>query len=169
MAENRHTDVRGARRTGGAAASGPGPGPRGKWHRMWSCERVVGADLDVEEVLGLYRASTLAERRPVDDVERFARMLSGANLVVTARDDRGRLIGIARSITDGAYATYLSDLAVDAAHQGEGVGRELIRVTAEAAPQATIVLLAAPKARAYYPRVGFTAHDSAWMLDGPEA
>ncbi|MFD8019939.1 GNAT family N-acetyltransferase [Streptomyces lavendulae] len=134
---------------------------------MWSCERVVGSALDVEEVLGLYRASTLAERRPVDDVERFARMLAGANLVVTARTDEGRLIGIARSVTDGAYATYLSDLAVDAAYQSKGVGRELIRVTGEAAPQATIILLAAPAAVDYYPRVGFTAHHSAWTLDGP--
>ncbi|GAA3283368.1 GNAT family N-acetyltransferase [Streptomyces lavendulae] len=135
---------------------------------MWSCERVVGSALDVEEVLGLYRASTLAERRPVDDVERFTRMLAGANLVVTARTDEGRLIGIARSVTDGAYATYLSDLAVDAAYQSKGVGRELIRVTGEAAPQATIILLAAPAAVDYYPRVGFTAHHSAWTLDGPE-
>ncbi|MFB0630552.1 GNAT family N-acetyltransferase [Streptomyces sp. AB3(2024)] len=135
---------------------------------MWSCERVVGSALDVEEVIGLYRASTLAERRPVDDVERFTRMLAGANLVVTARTDEGHLIGIARSVTDGAYATYLSDLAVDAAHQSEGVGRELIRVTGEAAPQATIILLAAPAAVDYYPRVGFTAHHSAWTLDGPE-
>ncbi|MDH6541260.1 GNAT family N-acetyltransferase [Streptomyces lavendulae] len=134
---------------------------------MWSCERVVGSALDVEEVLGLYRASTLAERRPVDDVERFTRMLAGANLVVTARTDEGRLIGIARSVTDGAYATYLSDLAVDAAYQSKGVGRELIRVTGEAAPQATIILLAAPAAVDYYPRVGFTAHHSAWTLDGP--
>ncbi|ATZ28553.1 GNAT family N-acetyltransferase [Streptomyces lavendulae] len=135
---------------------------------MWSCERVVGSALDVEEVLGLYRASTLAERRPVDDVERFTRMLAGANLVVTARTGEGRLIGIARSVTDGAYATYLSDLAVDAAYQSKGVGRELIRVTGEAAPQATIILLAAPAAVDYYPRVGFTAHHSAWTLDGPE-
>lgn len=135
---------------------------------MWSCERVVGSALDVEEVIGLYRASTLAERRPVDDVERFARMLAGANLVVTARTDEGRLIGIARSVTDGAYATYLSDLAVDAAYQSKGVGRALIRVTGEAAPQAAIILLAAPAAVDYYPRVGFTAHHSAWTLDGPE-
>ncbi|MEJ8640368.1 GNAT family N-acetyltransferase [Streptomyces sp. MS1.HAVA.3] len=102
---------------------------------MWKCERVIGADLDVEEVIGVYRASTLAERRPVADVERFARMLAGANLVVVARADDGGLIGIARSITDGAYSTYLGDLAVDVVYQGKGVGRDLIRVTREAAPR----------------------------------
>ncbi|MDX3538352.1 GNAT family N-acetyltransferase [Streptomyces sp. MB09-01] len=131
---------------------------------MWTCERVVGADLDVEEVIGLYRASTLAERRPVADVERFARMLAGANLVVVARADDGGLIGIARSITDGAYSTYLSDLAVDVAYQGKGVGRDLIRVTQEAAPEAKVVLLSAPAAVDYYPHIGFTRHESAWTL-----
>ncbi|MFI1284248.1 GNAT family N-acetyltransferase [Streptomyces sp. NPDC020858] len=132
---------------------------------MWKCERVIGADLDVEEVIGVYRASTLAERRPVADVERFARMLAGANLVVVARADEGSLIGIARSITDGAYSTYLGDLAVDVAYQGKGVGRDLIRVTREAAPQAKLILLSAPAAVGYYPRVGFTRHESAWTRD----
>ncbi|MFF4456506.1 GNAT family N-acetyltransferase [Streptomyces goshikiensis] len=134
---------------------------------MWTCEQVVGADLDVDEVLGLYRASTLAERRPVADAERFARMLAGANLVVVARDEAGRLIGISRAISDGAYATYLSDLAVDTAHQGRGVGRDLVRATREAAPQASLILLAAPAAVDYYPHIGFTRHDSAWTLHGP--
>uniref|UniRef100_A0AAU2K0P9 GNAT family N-acetyltransferase n=1 Tax=Streptomyces sp. NBC_00049 TaxID=2903617 RepID=A0AAU2K0P9_9ACTN len=129
---------------------------------MWKCERVTGADLDVEEVIGLYRASTLAERRPVADVERFSRMLAGANLVVTARADDGGLIGIARSVTDGVYSTYLSDLAVDVAYQGKGVGRDLIRTTQEAAPQAKLILLSAPAAVDYYPHVGFTRHESAW-------
>ncbi|GGS13789.1 MULTISPECIES: GNAT family N-acetyltransferase [Streptomyces] len=131
---------------------------------MWICERVTGADLDIDEVAALYQASTLGERRPVDDRDRFARMLRGANLVITARLD-GRLIGIARSLTDGAYATYLSDLAVDAAFQRQGVGRDLIRATREAAPAAKVILLSAPAAVDYYPRVGFVQHPSAWTLD----
>lgn len=131
---------------------------------MWTCEPVAGAGLDVAEVAALYRASTLAERRPVDDVERFTRMLAGANLVIAARLD-GRLIGIARSITDGAYVTYLSDIAVDAAFQRRGVGRDLIRATREAAPRAKLVLLSAPAAVDYYPHIGFTRHESAWTRD----
>ncbi|MFF3212913.1 GNAT family N-acetyltransferase [Streptomyces sp. NPDC002886] len=134
---------------------------------MWKCEQVIGGALDVEEAAALYRASTLAERRPVEDTQRFTRMLAGANLVIVARDEEGRLIGISRSITDGAYSTYLSDLAVDSAYQGKGVGKDLIRATREAAPQAKLILLAAPAAVDYYPHVGFTAHNSAWTMDGP--
>ncbi|MER5885877.1 GNAT family N-acetyltransferase [Streptomyces sp. NPDC001941] len=134
---------------------------------MWQCEQVVGASLDVAEVAALYRASTLAERRPVEDTDRFTRMLAGANLVLTARTPEGRLIGIARSVSDGAYATYVSDLAVDADFQRRGVGRDLLAATQAAAPQAKVILLAAPAAVDYYPRIGFARHESAWTLGGP--
>jgi ribosomal protein S18 acetylase RimI-like enzyme len=130
----------------------------------WKCEDVDGRDLDVDEVAALYRASGLAERRPVDDSERFADMVRNANLVVTARID-DKLVGVSRSVTDGAYVTYLSDLAVDRAYQRQGIGRDLIDKTREAAPRAKIVLLSAPAAVDYYPRIGFTQHNSAWVLD----
>jgi len=131
---------------------------------MWKCEIVQGADLDVAEVARLYHASTLAERRPVHDTARFADMVRNANLIVAARID-SRLVGIARSVTDGAYVTYLSDIAVDAEFQHRGIGRDLIAMTRAAAPRAKIVLLSAPAAAGYYPHIGFTPHHSAWVMD----
>ena len=44
----------------------------------------VGNALDLDQVLELYRASTLADRRPVNERHRFAAMLANANLVITA-------------------------------------------------------------------------------------
>lgn len=131
---------------------------------MWKCEIARGADLDVDEVADLYRASTLAQRRPVEDTARFTDMVRNANLVVVARID-DRLVGIARSISDGAYVTYLSDIAVDAEFQHRGIGRDLIAKTRAAAPRAKIVLLAAPASVDYYPHIGFSRHNSAWVLD----
>ena len=128
----------------------------------------VGNDLDLDAVLDVYRASTLGERRPVDDRPRMAAMLAGANLVVSAWDGH-LLVGIARSLSDFAYATYLSDLAVRVSHQRGGIGRELIRRTREAAPRASVVLLAAPAAREYYGRLGFAQHPSAWVLAPEQA
>jgi predicted N-acetyltransferase YhbS len=123
----------------------------------------VGNRLDIDIVVELYRASTLGERRPVDDPARMRRMLENANLVVTAWEGQ-LLAGIARSVTDFAYCTYLSDLAVRATHQRRGIGKELIRRTQDEAPQATLILLSAPKAVEYYPHIGFTRHESAWIL-----
>jgi GNAT superfamily N-acetyltransferase len=122
----------------------------------------TGNDLDLDEVIALYRASTLGARRPVDDRERMRAMLQHANLVVTAWDG-ARLVGIARSLSDFAYCTYLSDLAVDAAYQRQGIGRELIRRTRELGGRATVLLFAAPAAVDYYPRIGFQA-GSGWLL-----
>lgn len=124
---------------------------------------VAPADLETEAVLRVYAASGLAERRPVTEPGRLRRMLDGANLIAAAYDS-GVLIGISRSVSDFSYATYLADIAVDAAYQRRGVGQELIRLTREAAPQAKVVLLAAPAAVTYYPHVGFTQHRSAWTL-----
>lgn len=124
----------------------------------------TGNDLDLDEVIRLYVDSTLGERRPVGDRETMRAMLAHANLVITARDG-DRLVGIARSMTDFVYVAYLSDLAVHKDHQRRGIGVELIRRTREAlAPGARIVLLSAPAAVEYYPRIGFTQHPSAWVL-----
>lgn len=123
----------------------------------------TGNQIDLDQVIELYRASTLGERRPVDDRARMEAMLRTANLVVTAWDG-DLMAGIARSLSDFAYATYLSDLAVRLSHQRQGIGRELVRRTRQEGGQAMVILLAAPKAVDYYPRIGFTRHDSAWIL-----
>jgi predicted N-acetyltransferase YhbS len=123
----------------------------------------TGNDLDLDEMIELYAASTLGERRPIGERERMQTMLAQANLVITAWD--GPLaVGISRSLTDWVYATYLSDLAVRLSHQRQGIGKELIRLTQAAAPQASVILLSAPKAVEYYPHIGFERHPSAWML-----
>ncbi|MFM1875435.1 MAG: hypothetical protein RL266_1172 [Bacteroidota bacterium] len=108
--------------------------------------------------------STLGERRPIDDEETLTNMLAHANLIATARID-GRLIGIARSLTDFHYCTYLSDLAVDLNHQKTGIGKELIRLTKEATPKAKLILLSAPKAVNYYPKIGMTHWEQCYVLN----
>jgi ribosomal protein S18 acetylase RimI-like enzyme len=121
-------------------------------------------NLSVDEFVDLLRRSTLAERRPVDEPETLRGMLSQADILVTARRAR-QLVGVSRAITDFSYCTYLSDLAVDVAYQRQGIGRTLIRHTHEAAGLGTtLILLAAPKAAAYYPHIGFQRHDSCWVV-----
>jgi GNAT superfamily N-acetyltransferase len=117
----------------------------------------------LEEARDLYRASTLGERRPIDDDARFAAMLEHANLTVTAWDG-ALLVGISRCVTDFTWTTYLADLAVRVSHQRGGIGKELIRRTQAVAPQAKLLLLAAPAAERYYPHIGFAHFPQAWML-----
>lgn len=108
--------------------------------------------------------STLGERRPVGDFERIKAMVENANLIITARDEL-KLVGVARSVTDFVYCTYLSDLAVDDEYQKQGIGKELIRLTKRATPKATTILLSAPKAVDYYPHIGMTKHNACFLLN----
>ncbi len=114
------------------------------------------ATLGVEAFVDILERSGLAARRPVHDHARIAAMLAGASLIITARDAAGRLLGVARSITDFSACCYIADLCVDVAHQRQGIGRELLRATHAAAggEVVTLLLLSAPAALDYYPKVG---------------
>jgi GNAT superfamily N-acetyltransferase len=124
----------------------------------------VEPQLTLEEFISVLQRSTLAERRPVDDPARIAGMLKNADVILTARVD-GRLIGMARAITDFSYCSYLSDLAVDQHYQRRGVGRELLRRAHEACGLRTrLILLSAPAAVDYYPHIGMQQHPSCWII-----
>ncbi|MDE3250882.1 MAG: GNAT family N-acetyltransferase [Bacteroidota bacterium] len=121
-------------------------------------------NLSLEEFKQVLIDSTLGERRPVDDNDRLQQMLDHANLLVTARDN-GKLVGVSRALTDHAFCTYLSDLAVHQAYQKQGIGKELIRLTKKLSPAAKLILLAAPKAVGYYPKIGMTQWEHCYCLD----
>ncbi|HZL35507.1 MAG TPA: GNAT family N-acetyltransferase [Tepidisphaeraceae bacterium] len=120
-------------------------------------------------MIDLLRRSTLAQRRPVEQPAIIEGMIRHADLIISARLE-GRLAGISRALTDYSFCTYLSDLAVDEAFQKQGIGRELIRRTHEAAGlHTTLILLAAPKGRSYYRHIGMTPHDSCWIIPAKNA
>ncbi len=136
---------------------------------MGLIDYAVEPTLSSEEFVDVLARSTLAERRPVDDPGRIHAMLRHANLIVTARHE-GRLVGVARSLTDFSFCCYCSDLAVDEAWQGRGIGRALmVRTRDEAIGKVPrdgrpvrCLLLSAPKAMGYYPKVGLKSLDNAF-------
>lgn len=123
----------------------------------------VNPALSVDEFIRVLEDSTLAERRPVHDRLRMQKMLEHADLLITARAD-GRLVGLARAMTDFAYCCYLADLAVARDFQRLGIGRRLIGLLRDyLGPQVMLLLLAAPAAQSYYPHIGFQPVTNAWM------
>ncbi len=118
--------------------------------------------LEAHEVAGVFRKSGI--NRPVDDLDRIQRMIGHADLILTARMD-GRLVGIARAITDFSYCCYLSDLAVDSDYQKNGIGKALIHKLQERlGEEVTLILVSAPTAVDYYPRIGFEKLDKAFSI-----
>lgn len=82
-------------------------------------ERPSGAEL-----LALYDA--VGWTAYTRDPDTLAVAIAGSHLVLTARDADGRLIGLARTVSDGATICYLQDVLVDPTAQRSGVGRALI-------------------------------------------
>ncbi|MCH7937258.1 MAG: GNAT family N-acetyltransferase [Proteobacteria bacterium] len=122
--------------------------------------------LAVEEFVDVLKRSGLAARRPVDNPGVIRGMVEGADLVISARDGGGRLVGVARSVTDFAYCCYLSDLAVDRDCQRQGIGKELMARAKEAAGGGKIVLLllSAPDGMDYYRKAGLEKFDNCFGI-----
>ncbi len=116
-----------------------------------------------EQLAALFVKSGI--QRPTDDLVRLQRMIDSANLTVTAWDG-GKLVGVARALTDFVWCCYVSDLAVDQDYQHQGVGRELLRqIQAQIENgEATLLLLSAPEAMEYYPKVGLQPIQNGWMI-----
>jgi ribosomal protein S18 acetylase RimI-like enzyme len=123
--------------------------------------------LDPQEFTDLLIRSGLDARRPVNDQDRISAMCRYANLVVTARLN-GKMVGVARSLSDFSFCTYLSDLAVDKDLQHQGIGVRLIAETKKHSPQAKLILLAAPAAIHYYPKIGMQQHTFCYFIDNIE-
>lgn len=130
-----------------------------------SIEYKINESISADQFIDLLKASTLGDRRPIDDRECMEGMIANSNLTVSAWDN-GSLVGIARSVTDFHYACYLSDLAVSKTHQKSGIGKQLQLLTQnQLGPQCKLILIAAPAANSYYGHIGFSRNDRCWVLE----
>jgi ribosomal protein S18 acetylase RimI-like enzyme len=127
----------------------------------------VNPALTAADFIDILRRSTLGERRPLQDVQAMEQMFLHGNTYVGAYDG-AKLVGIARVMTDFVYTSYLSDLAVDEQYQRQGIGKQLIKEVQQAIPKAKIILLAAPAAEGYYPKIGMQHHAHCYTLASTE-
>ena len=124
----------------------------------------VNPIISVHDLIDILKKSTLGLRRPLADLEAMESMLAHANYYIGAYEN-GQLVGLARSMTDFVYTTYLADLAVDEKYQHQGIGKELIKMLKINIPRAKLILLAAPAAEAYYPKIGMRNHPHCYYID----
>lgn len=122
----------------------------------------INQPVEIDDIIEVYRSSGI--NRPINDRVRIKEMYANSNLIVTAWSG-ANLVGISRSLTDFSYCCYLSDLSVRKDFQNKGIGKELIRITKEyIGPQSMLLLLAAPTAIDYYPKIGMEKLDNAFMI-----
>ncbi len=123
----------------------------------------TNANLSAEQLAAVFDKSGI--RRPTGDLSRLQQMIDNANLTVTAWDEE-KLVGVARALTDFVWCCYVSDLAVDEEYQHQGIGRELLRQIQSQieSEEATLLLLSAPEAMEYYPKIGLKPIQNGWMI-----
>lgn len=120
--------------------------------------------ISADQFIDLLKRSTLAERRPVNDVAKINDMLRHGNVLITAWAG-DVLVGVSRALSDFSFCCYLSDLAVDEAYQKQGIGKKLIEETHLASGlHTTLILLAAPKAANYYPKIGMERFTDCFLI-----
>ena len=128
------------------------------------CAQETG--LTAEEYIACVGQSALGPTRPLGNTDRVQAYLDSSNIVVTARDESGRLIGLFRGMTDWHWICYCADLAVAETHQGQGIGGTLMDKAAEIlGPGVTVTLLALPGAEGFYHKIGLTQTNAAFYRD----
>lgn len=118
-------------------------------------EAVTSAPL--EEIVDLYKAAGWWQESP-EARAAIPPMISGSLCFIIARSIEGRIIGMARVISDGHSDAYIQDVVVLGAHRGRGVGRELIQRLTQfcvARNIAWIGLVAEPGTQGFYEELGF--------------
>lgn len=116
------------------------------------------------QIIEVYQSSGI--RRPIDNVARIEKMYANSNIIITAWENK-KLVGVARALTDFSYCCYLSDLAVRQEYQSEGIGKQLIEEVKKAigtTEEISLLLLSAPNAMEYYPKVGFEAIENGFII-----
>ena len=122
----------------------------------------IETSVDPHEMAAVYRRSGIA--RPIDDLPQLTHMLQHAHFMISA-PAQGKLIGFALALTDLSFCCYVSDLAVDRACQGRGIGTQLLHTMQKnLGDEVMVCLFSAPEAMFYYPHIGFRKAEQAWWF-----
>ena len=88
-------------------------------------------------------------------------MFENASLVVTVWKS-GRLVGIARVLTDGVLYSYLCDLAIEPDVQGLGIGKRLMKYVQQRCAGTELVLRSSLSR--FHKRSGLKPVNDAWAI-----
>ena len=89
--------------------------------------------------------------------ERIARLVESVTISLSARNEAGLLVGAHFGLTDYAYWLYVTDLGVDRAYEGQGIGRRLMKTAhaiAGGEKDIAVYLIANERAVGFYEKLG---------------
>lgn len=114
--------------------------------------------LEYDEYVDFLRRCDLGSQYPRKGFEeRIPQLLKNIDICITARNEDGLLIGICFGLTDFVYFLFLTDLGVDRAYSGQGIGQKLVEMTVEKAggpADITVTTISNEKALGFYDKIG---------------
>ena len=120
----------------------------------------ITKDLPRADVLALYRAAGwfgMSDPAPELDA-----MIANSFAVSAVFDPAGRLVGMARALSDGVSDAYILDVVVEPAHRSRGIGREIVKRLADHLASCGvdwIVCVGVPGTEAFYRAAGAAPMD----------
>jgi len=110
-----------------------------------------------EEIVELYKSAGWWKDAP-EARSIISAMIRGSFRFMVARLPEGRIVGMARVISDGYSDAYIQDVVVLQSYRKQGIGRELIRRLTEYCVDRKISwigLVAEPGTREFYEELGY--------------
>lgn len=125
-----------------------------------------------EEYVSFLKRTDLGSQYPKERFdERIERLLKNAQISITARNEKGLLVGAILGITDFAYWLFVTDLGVDRAYTKKGIGKALMQMAHNLAGGADDIILytcANENAVGFYEKFGMSMAEDVMALNRVE-
>lgn len=116
-----------------------------------------------EEYIRFLKRTNLGSQYPKERFEeRIAKLVNNVTISLVARNESGLMIGALFGLTDYAYWLYVTDLGADRDYEGQGIGRQLMKVAHEKAggeKDIAVYLIANENAVPFYEKLGMKKAD----------
>ena len=114
--------------------------------------------ISAEEYIDFLKRTDLGSQYPKERFEtRIAKLVNTVSISLVARNENGTVVGVLFGLTDFAYWLYVTDLGVDRAYTGQGIGRQLMKIAHEIAggeKDIAVYLIANENAVGFYEKLG---------------
>ena len=119
--------------------------------------------ISAEEYIDFLKRTDLGSQYPKERfADRIAKLVTTVSISLVARNESGTVVGVLFGLTDFAYWLYVTDLGVDRAYTGQGIGRNLMNTAHEIAggeKNIAVYLIANENAVGFYEKLGMKKSD----------
>ena len=120
--------------------------------------RISEERISAEEYIDFLKRTDLGSQYPKERfADRIAKLVKTVSISLVARNECGTVVGVLFGLTDFCYWLYVTDLGVDRAYTGRGIGRRLMKTAHDIAggeKDIAVYLIANENAVGFYEKLG---------------